>query len=148
MTAPQKRPSPFGPAVIGEKAAKRSAKIRQIRSDKFGPSVLGFKKKEPETPALASVPARKVVDAPPELPPPVADLTPKKKAEEYAGLSIKGVEGALDNNPDAFDLLFAAEQHRAEGARKGALRLLLKAEEAQDQPRAAILDQLETLLAP
>ncbi len=136
MTAPQKRPSPFGPAVIGEKAAKRSAKVREIRADKFGPSVLGYKGEEP---------------APAETEPvvPVADQVPSTAdPSEYAGLSIKGVEKALESNPDTFDMLFVAELHRPEGARKGSLRLFLKAEEAQDKPRAAVLDQLENLLAP
>ena len=56
-----------------------------------------------------------------------------EEATEVVTMSIAEIEDALQENPAAFDSIFEAEMNRPEGApRKGALRLLLKVEQARE----------------
>lgn len=56
-----------------------------------------------------------------------------EEASDVVTMSIAEIDEALNENPAAFDSIFEAELNRPEGApRKGALRLLLKVEQARE----------------
>jgi len=82
----------------------------------------------------------------------VEDATPSKEAEDkpkaVAQLSLRELETALQENDTVlfFDEMMDAELARVEGPRKGGLRLLLKNEEAQEEPREAIVKELTAAL--
>ncbi len=68
--------------------------------------------------------------------------------EPVATLSITELEKALQENPELIDKLLAAELDRPEGApRKGALRVILAAEQARDDGgREAVVAELKSLI--
>ena len=137
----------FGKRVIGGaawEAQEAAAKAARDRGAGFGSRVTG-----PVSGATA------VEEAPPEEV--VEDVTleeatPSTEAEEKpeasAQLSLKELDIALgENETEAFfDEMMDAEFARVEGPRKGGLRLLLKNEEAQEEPREAIVKELTAAL--
>lgn len=125
----------FGAKVLGEEEFAAEQKAYEQASKQgfaYGPRVTGSATATEEAPAKATTPVAPSGAASPHL------------------LSVKELEKALTANPSEqlLDELVAAEFDRPEGQpRKGALRLLLQAEQARgEQARAAVVAELEKAL--
>lgn len=122
----------FGKRVIGEENwEKAQAEHEAARRAGFSYGVRVTGSGDPEA-------------APATQPAPAGPARP-----ELVQVSIKEMEAALAGNPAVAlrDRLIEAEFARPEGTpRKGALRLLLAAEQAQAEPRAAVLAELSAAL--
>lgn len=117
----------FGAKVIGEEAfaEQQAAAKRELDNSSFGPRVVG-----------EAEPAAEEAEAPV-----TEEAAP---AEPRPTLTLAELEDALesDTSIEFFDQVMAAEFERAEGPRKGGLRLLLQAENASDEPRDAVVNEL------
>jgi len=129
----------FGKRVIGKaawEAQEAAVKTARDRGVGFGSRVTGAPTAVEEAPDEAAV----------------DEATPSKEAEDkpkaVAQLSLRELETALQENDTVlfFDEMMDAELARVEGPRKGGLRLLLKNEEAQEEPREAIVKELTAAL--
>jgi hypothetical protein len=140
----------FGKRVIGEQAweaQEAAAKAARDRGAGLGSRVTG--------------PVAGVTTAVEEAPPKEAKVTDEPNGKEAtpstsvegkptapAQLSLKELAIALEENETVlfFDEMVDAELARVEGPRKGGLRLLLKNEQAQDEPREAVVKELTAAL--
>lgn len=129
----------FGPAVIGEAAFKKEQEDVARGVDYFGPAVVG-----PSEPQKFREGAGHSPTARP------AALVPPTPPKERPQLSLEKLEEALLDNPFMLDGLIEAEFGRAEGPRKGAVRLLEKVELAKTEntQRPEVLARLRAVLAP
>lgn len=152
----------FGPAVIGQEAYEQEKALAESGTLTFGPAVLGYTPEETAA-ALAKMPAalraellgKTVVDGPA---PAQASAVPSEEQELLANdakeapapthnaMSIPLLETHLAKNPADFDRLFRGEFARPEGARKGALGVLLSHEQTHAN-RPEVLEALFGLLA-
>jgi hypothetical protein len=119
----------FGPRVIGEEQFQKEQQAEEVARKAayaYGPRVTG------------------------EAPAETAERPVKKPAGPAHVLSVKELEKALKANPSEklLDELIAAEFARPEGQpRKGALRLLLQAEQDRgDAAREAVITELQGAL--
>lgn len=116
----------FGPRVAGHEKYEVELARHQQRRSRFGDRVVG----SPSEPASAAQPADGATAEP-----------------QPTGISIAEMQKQLADNPLLVDQLLAAEQQRAEGPRKGALRLLLKAEVGPGgEARPEVVAALEQLI--
>ncbi len=136
----------FGKRVIGKAAweAQESAvKTARDRGVGFGSRVTGAPTAVEEAPSEDEQVTDEVT---------ADEAAPSKNAEDkpkaVAQLSLRELETALQENDTVlfFDEMMDAELARVEGPRKGGLRLLLKNEEAQEEPREAIVKELTAAL--
>ena len=128
----------FGPAVIGEEAFKKEQADVAKGVDYFGPAVVGPSEPQKFREGAGHQPAAR---------PALAPATPPKERPQ---LSLEKLEEALLDNPFMLDGLIEAEFGRAEGPRKGAVRLLEKVELAktENSQRPEVLARLRAVLAP
>ena len=125
----------LGSRVVGKKVAEATSVQKRYHS-RLGTRVIG------------DVLARKHEiargDTPPEKP--VAEKeAPVVEAPITANLTE--LEEALKGNPTFFDALYESEKARADGPRKGALRLFLAHLNSQDAADGLVIEEIEGLLA-
>lgn len=145
----------FGKRVLGEEAWQRQQAAQQqaeAAGMKLGPRVTGAPTAtvEPEPPTSEEEPQGDGLQD--EVP--GEDVTQQEEDvdEEQSSpttLSLKDLEGALKANAtqELRDQLFDLETRRPEGEpRKGALRLFLKAEQDSEDPRPAVIADIQNLL--
>jgi hypothetical protein len=146
----------LGKRVLGEKAwTQAQAKREEDKKRAFvlGPRVTGKRGGGTAEPQKVVAPKAKRPEAD-ETPTPKAPVEPtptdaKPPAPPKHTLSIKELKAALEANPSTsfFDELFESELERPEGEpRKGALKVLLAAEQAREESRAAVVQELEAAL--
>jgi len=141
----------FGRAVLGDEEYERQQKVRERGQEVFGPAVTGLNPDgtpyDPRAPKGVA-PAPAAVPTPAPAAPGTRGLSPLPAGVKAAPTSsIAEVKKVLQENPAAFDVLFAAECERAEGPRKGALRAFRAAEEEQGpSARGAVLATIDGLL--
>ena len=129
----------FGPRKVGA-AAFKAAALREETGKKFGPRKFGARKAAAMNAALVAADAEATGKMTADTAPPAAPVT---------ATSIKQVDVALKENPATYEELYALELERAEGPRKGALRIFLAAEmNLEGGPRDERLAQIEGLLKP
>ena len=139
---PQKTPK-FGPRKIGL-AEFRRQQVTMKQKTKFGPRKFGHKKAAQRAVELAEVnaaaDAAKVEQAP----------GPKPFKDEPEGtLSIKQIGAKLTENVSLYEEFYQMELVRAEGPRKGAMRIFLAFEMGKDEgPDEARLQAIEAVLKP
>jgi len=144
----------FGRAVLGDEEYERQQKVRERGQEVFGPAVTGLNPDgtpyDPRAPkgAAGAAPAPTAALSPAPPAPGARGLSPLPAGVKAApASSIAEVKKVLGENPAAFDVLFAAECERAEGPRKGALRVFRAAEEEQGpSARATVLATIDGLL--
>ncbi len=130
----------FGPRKIGQ--AQFNLKTAQATKEQhFGPKKFGPKKVAEMDAAVAEA-KQKVVDEK-KKPKPV------DTSETTGSTSIKQIDKALQDNPAVYEEMYALELQRAEGPRKGALRLFMAAEVAREGgPREDRIAELDAALKP
>jgi hypothetical protein len=147
--------------VLGAEAWAEREKVRQKRvadGVTLGPRVTGpLKPPPPNAKRRGAVAAVEPKETPaPEVPPfqpPVEEPAVEAKPGPASGkgpMSVEQIKVALAENTtlELFDTIMALEFERPEGKpRKGALRLLIAAEQARTESRAAIVAELEQHLA-
>lgn len=118
-------PPHFGRRVVGDAIYEAEAAKAAVGAQHFGPRVVG--------PVASSAPA--------------APTTLQTSPGGSPGLSIAQLTAVLHENPAQFDALYAAERARADGPRKGALRVLLATEaEREGGGRPEVLEAIGALL--
>ena len=140
--------SNFGKRVIGKRAEQQQAALRKNPGNKFGTRVVSRRAQrlEQEAAAEAEVKASSpqiidVGDAVKSTEP----VVPVVKAEAPITANLDELEGALKQNPAFYETLYQSELERAEGPRKGALRLFL-AHEMAGESREDRLGQIQGFL--
>ncbi len=136
----------FGKRVIGEQAweaQEAAAKAARDRGAAFGSRVTGSATAVEEAPSEDSKVADEVTANEAK---PSAEADSKREAP--TPLSLRELKTALGENETVvfFDEMMDAEFARVEGPRKGGLRLLLRNEVEQDEPREAVIKELEAAL--
>jgi len=127
--------SHFGSRVIGKQAADREETIKKTRARHFGSRVIGkiFERREEieeqeVKDSLSNPAAREAKKAA------AAEAAAAKRAEADAAkevveapitANLSELEEAMKINPAFYETLYGSELGRAEGPRKGALRLFL-----------------------
>lgn len=146
--------SNFGHRVIGREAAEREQVIEKARAKHFGPRVIGqiFQRREEieeQERDSRSDPAAKQAKKKA-----AAEAAAKRRADAEAQqevveapitANLKELEEALGQNPAFYEMLYGSELQRAEGPRKGALRLFL-AHELEHEDREERKAEIEALL--
>lgn len=118
----------FGPRKIGQTAFAKQAKVNE--SSRYGPRKGGGEPAVDSATAIAETEAREAAE---------------KKPVSYTTLAQ--LEEALEENPSLYEEFYALEMKRADGARKGAIRLFLEQEiQHADGPRESRMNELESLL--
>lgn len=131
----------FGPRKLGQ-AKFEAAKLREKTQKKFGPRKFGARKAAQMKADLDAAEAKAAgMD--------VVDEAPVTVDVVAATTSIKQVDEALAENPMLYEEMYGLELARAEGPRKGALRIFLAQEmNLEGGPRDERLGQIEELLKP
>lgn len=141
----------LGHRVIGRAATEKAQAIEKARAQHFGPRVIGqiFQRRT----EIAE--AEKDSRADPALRQAKREAAAKERGEaETKAAAVEApitatlveLEKALSASPQFYETLYEAEKQRAEGARKGALRLFLAFELDHDD-RAERKAEIEALLA-
>lgn len=133
----------FGPAVIGEQAFKKQKESEGGGKQHFGPAVLD--------PHHAHSEAKKRAEAlkpPPAVTPGEIAPAPPVAAPTEESFSVRDVKQILQDGDStaALDRVMLAEFTRPDGARKSALDVMHKWESRQKNPRAEVLDALDSKL--
>lgn len=145
----------FGARVVGEEKAAEQAKTRGVKSKvRYGDRVTGgAKAAKAKSKAPAKDPAKPSGQK--AIPPLETEMSPEAfevLLAEHAGqdgyLSIENLKTALNDAPSSFSRLLAWELNRADGARIGALQVLLQVEtQRATGARDTVLSMLEGGLA-
>ena len=150
----------FGSRVLGaEKVAEDNARAKKNPGHRFGPRVLGevLQRKadiveEEKGESLAAKKARasrkaqkdaaetRAADSAADEP-----TTVVEKVEAPVTASLSEMQEALDGNPAFYEKLYGSELERAEGPRKGALRMFL-AHELDNADRTERVEEIQLLL--
>lgn len=118
----------FGPRKIGQAAFEKQAKVNE--PSRYGPRKGGGEPAVDTATAIAETEAKAAAE---------------KEPVSYTTLAQ--LEEALEENPSLYEEFYALEMKRADGARKGAIRLFLEQEiRHADGPRESRLNELESLL--
>ena len=129
----------FGPKKIGQ-AEFNLQQARATKEQHFGPKKFGPKKVAEMDAAVAEA-KKKVSDEKKPKPVDTSGTT--------GSTSIKQIDQALQDNPAVYEEMYSLELQRAEGPRKGALRLFMAAEVAREGgPREDRLAELDAALKP
>ena len=134
--------SHFGPRVIGSEKHAEAEIIEKARANHFGSRVIGkiFEK--------VPAPAAEAKDTRSDPAKKAAKRQGPERIEAPVTANLQELEAALNGNPMFYEPLFQAELGRAEGPRKGALRIFLAHELALDSgPRETRMDEIEGLLS-
>ena len=139
----------FGKRVIGEaawEAQEAAAKAALARGAGLGSRVTGPASGATAVEEAPSDDEQVTDEATVEKATPPVEA--KAKPDEQPHLSLAELAIALEENETDtfFDEMMDAEFARVEGPRKGGLRLLLKSEESQDDPREAVVKELTAAL--
>jgi hypothetical protein len=130
----------FGPRVIGRAQHAEEAQVDKLRANHFGPRVIGKIFKDVVPAAVEkdsrSDPAKKAAKKQAAVP----------KVEAPITANLQELESALGSNATFYEPLFVAELERAEGPRKGGLRIFLAHELSLDVPNEERIKQIEDLL--
>ena len=122
---------PYGKAVVGEEEAARVRQAKKDGTNIYGPRVTGERES-------SSAPKEKRV---------VKRIADEETTPADAALSIKELGELLEKSPGVLDRQIDAEFQRAEGPRKGALRLFLGTETGREGgPRGDVMAILENAL--
>lgn len=141
----------FGARVIGQAAAEEAQVIEKARAQHFGPRVIGeiFQRR------TEIVEEQKDSRSDPSTKQAKREAAAKQRADTKAKeqevveapitANLNELADALQTNPAFYEALFEAEKQRAEGPRKGALRLFL-AHELEHEDREDRKAEIEELL--
>ncbi len=128
----------FGPRKIGQAAFDLQV-VKGKKEEHFGPRKFG-KKKAAQMKAAVVAAEQRVVEE--KAGKPLAN-------DKVVTASIKQIDQGLQENPAVYEEMYALELERAEGPRKGAMRLFMAAEVARDGgPREDRLMEIEGFLKP
>jgi len=139
--------SKFGKRVLGKAATERQEAMKRNPGNKFGTRVISRRaqrlEQEKEQQAEVKASSTKIIDVGEAVkaPEPVTVV----KAEAPITANLDELEGALKQNPAFYETLFESELDRADGPRKGALRLFL-AHEMAGESREDRLGAIQELL--
>jgi len=133
--------SNFGTRVIGKQAEERQAALRKNPGNKFGSRVISRRAVRLEEEAVAVAAEKVAAPAAKKVEVEVAVV----KTEAPITANLDELEGALKQNPAFYETLFQSELDRADGPRKGALRLFL-AHEMSGESREDRLVEIQELL--
>jgi hypothetical protein len=147
--------SHFGHRVIGKNAAQREQTIQKSRANHFGSRVIGkiFERRaeieEQEKDTFSDPQARQAKkEAAAEAAAKRAEAEAEQEVVEAPiTANLNELEEALKMNPGFYEILYGSELKRAEGPRKGALRLFLAHElETEGLDREERKAEIEALL--
>lgn len=117
------RKHPYGASVVGKEEAELQRQVKKKKSNIYGRSV--------------------VDDRPQDAP----HLTGGPVSAEKASMNLDELGKLLKDEPARLDVQIDAEFARADGPRKGALRLFLELEQKRDGgPRAEVMALIEQSL--
>ncbi len=142
---PDKNTPKYGPRKVGS-AEFRRQQVTMEQKSKFGPRKFGHRKATQRAEQLAEVTAAAEVEKGVAQEPKVSK--PFRDQPEGA-LSIKQVGVKLEENPSLYEEFYQMELVRAEGPRKGAMRIFLAVEMTKDGgPDEERLKAIEAVLKP
>jgi hypothetical protein len=128
---------PYGAAIVGQEEADRIRTEQKEGIVLYGPAVTGKQDVKSAGPPVSGSQPKKVVRLAPG----------DEVAETDASLSLKDLGKVLEKSPHLLERQIDAEFTRAEGPRKGALRLFIQYETLRDGgPRDEVLAILENAL--
>lgn len=145
----------FGHKVIGKRAAQQAEVQRRNPGRRFGSRVIGDvlqRKAEIKAEETGTRDAAAIVRKRAEAQASAAEQQEKARSGEVTEVveapvtaNLNELGGALEANPTFYEKLYASEKARAEGPRKGALRLFL-AHELDGLDRTDRVEEIQTLL--
>ena len=136
--------SNFGSRVIGKAAIADQVAQRKNPGNKFGTRVLQSRRAD-RLDQEAAAKAEEAKAAPVVVEKAAEPEVEVVKAEAPITANLDELEGALKQNPAFYETLYQAEKDRADGPRKGALRLFLQHEMAGES-REDRLGEIQELL--
>lgn len=135
-------PGHFGPGIIGQEEYDKEQNWRAKGANVFGTAVIGPSEPQKPTPEqLRQQPDLARLHGM-ETETPASPVAPTKQPQ----LSLDKLREALQDNPYIIDGAIEAEFTRAEGPRKGALRMILTEEQKKAEPRPEVVARLKVAL--